>query len=236
MTLVRSKWKRVSSRDRKELGPFTKLQECHSSWSMVNKEERGGWWGCRGGKGSDCFRVWRPSKELGFYSSRRVTGSLKVKMWHNQIYNFKRSRWLPCGEWIRRKQEGGREGRQGVLWDRPGESRREKMKVLTRILAVEVLQSESLGSRLGATVHWLQDEMHEKELWRQTRFCNPVGGSDRKEGVIFMPLLLSHDVYTMKIRRINTHSYKLSVESLYKMALYNMNILSRIMLGHYLIF
>lgn len=41
-TLVRSKWKRVPSRDRKELGLFMKVQECHSGWSMVNKEDRGG--------------------------------------------------------------------------------------------------------------------------------------------------------------------------------------------------
>lgn len=57
-------------------------------------------------------------------------------------------------------------------------------------------------------------------------FCNPVGGGDRKEGVLFMSLLLSHDVYNMRIRRISTHSYKLSAESLFKMAVYNMGIIN----------
>lgn len=79
--------------------------------------------------------------------------------------------------------------------------------------------------------------MHERELWRKMPgFCNPVGGGDRKEGVLFMSLLLSHDVYNRRIRRISIDSYKLSVESLYKMALYNMNILSRITLGLFILF
>lgn len=66
--LVRSEWKRVPSRDRKELSPFMKLQECQNGWSMVNKKETGGQLGSGVGKGSDYFRVWRPSKEFGFYS------------------------------------------------------------------------------------------------------------------------------------------------------------------------
>ena len=75
--------------------------------------------------------------------------------------------------------------------------------------------------------------MYEGELWRKIPgFCNPVGGGDRKEGVLFMSLLLSHDVYTMRIRRISTHSYKLSAESLYKMAVCNMDTISRKTLGH----
>lgn len=37
--------------------------------------------------------------------------------------------------------------------------------------------------------------MHEKELWRKMPgFCNPVGGGDGKESVMFMSLLLSHDL------------------------------------------
>lgn len=40
--LVRSRWKRVASRDRKKLGTFKKLQECQSDWSVVNKGEEEG--------------------------------------------------------------------------------------------------------------------------------------------------------------------------------------------------
>lgn len=55
-------------------------------------------------------------------------------------------------------------------------------------------------------------------------FNNSVDGAGRREHVPCMSVLLLHNVYTMRTGRINTHSYKLSIESLYKMAFYNTNI------------
>lgn len=77
--------------------------------------------------------------------------------------------------------------------------------------------------------------MYEKELLRTPDFGNPMGGDDRQECVLFMSLLPSHYVYTMRIGKISTHSSKLNVESLYKMALYNMEIISRIAVGPFVL-
>lgn len=79
--------------------------------------------------------------------------------------------------------------------------------------------------------------MHKRELPRKCPdFSNSVDGDDRKEHVLFMSLLPSHEVYTMRIGRSSTHSSKLNAESFPKMALCSMDIISRIIVGPLVLF
>lgn len=75
---MRSRWKRVISRDEKELGPLGKKKKIARSPEWLERVEPGG--GSREmrlqrGKGSGCSRTCRPTEE----PSGRVTERLEVR-------------------------------------------------------------------------------------------------------------------------------------------------------------